>query len=232
MKTDIFRRRASVFAALASLPLLSACIILAAALDPRPVGAPNLVLDNGMVWQQAQSMDLDGTWIDADGSRLRMDLDNGLGQVSVETEDTKFFWTTGDILARGATVQLTRRLGSDEVDSDVGQLDFARGSSNWPPMLVIEFKRLGRWQRVEPVPFATEWIHGETPIRFEQDSSDAQTLKLTGDASIGWSSARGRLRGIEVPLVLKHPDGTRSSVNGKLTVGLPRVSPEVQQMLR
>ncbi|MGK0482499.1 MAG: hypothetical protein ACJAQ3_002479 [Planctomycetota bacterium] len=217
-------RAAALIAILAST-VLPGCIVLEHVLDQRPVGASNLQLENGLLWQQSTSLELNGIWVDSNGSRMRIDLHQGLGRVFVESEDAKFFWTQGEMLVKENRVQLKRLLGSDTVDQHVGTLDF--GGDRYPD-LIIDFKDLGQWRREAQVRFDGEWMQGESHVQVRHATGNYEHLRVTGDLATGWVSAAGQLTGSTIIFSLKSADGSSSPVAGRLTVGLPRLPADIQ----
>lgn len=207
--------------------LLPGCMIIQHLVDQRPSGAPNLELADGMIWRQAGSSELNRIWTDPDGTRIRFELQNGIGFVHVESEEARFFWDKAEVLVRGETVQVKRKLGGDKVDGFSGRLD-VRGSEG-TGVLVIDFGERGVWQREGALELGQDWLEGSTPIRLEHKSGDRYVMH--GAPDLGWSVAEGWIRGNEAQFDVRYRNGTRKSVNATMKVGVPKLPENVTQLV-
>lgn len=205
---------------------LGGCIALEHMLDPRPVGALNLVFEEGPIWQQAESLDPNGTWRDSEGSELSVELTKGFGKAHVATEDAKFFWTHADMIVQGGSAKVDRRNGSDKVDSRRGTLTYE--GTQGDGVLGIRFSEEDVWLREGAVPFGEKWYEGQTPIYFEPLGGGR--FRVSAGGGLGWTHAEGWVRGATAEFTIHYVGGAKTFA-GVVKVGLPRVEPELEQLV-
>lgn len=219
------RNRATTVATIALAALVGGCQLIQHIATPKIPPGLNLTFNARHTWRRVPPIDLSGRWIDPTGGRVLVREQGGFGEATVETEDSRFFWTDGTFQVLNGAVTLTRRLAGQEVDGLEGRLTCHAVGGDCA--ISIDFGDGGIWTREQaPVPLSGDWYVDQKQVTVTH--LEGNEFSVTGDPSLGWTKGRGTIDRDQAQFLVELVNGGRMQIKAQLGVGLAWTTADIQ----